>query len=723
MWKWIVGGVSLVVLAGAIGAGVYLWTPAGPSFNADAARKAAAAYDARVIRDKFGVPHIYGARNADVVFGLAYAHAEDDWPTIEEVVRSNRGQLAELQGKTAAVSDYLMRALGNIDAVETRYDAEVSPTAKAIAEGYAAGLNLWCADHPESDCARTAPVSGKDVVAGYANRPPFFYGLDGEIGAVLNGEGPVEIAVKDAHAAYLGATDDIELGSNGIAVSPLRSDDGHTRLAVNSHQPYTGSVAWYEARLKSEEGLDIIGGVFPGSPLILHGAGPNLGWAATVNKPDVSDVFALTVDDPKKPRRYKMDGEWRDLQVKPIHFRVKLWGPFSLPVTREGLRSAHGPAFVTKRGVFAVSYAGDGELHYLDQYLAMNTAKTVADWRAAQVAINAIPSINYVVADSSGHIAYFYNAHMPVREEGWDRRKILPGDISATMWKGVEPVEKLPAVIDPPSGYVENSNNTPFVSTGPEDDPKPENYPASFGIETNMTNRAMRAQELIGADTAISRDEFIAYKMDDNYSVGSNVRKMVAELVAAGSGGDPDTQAALDLIQSWDGSTEMDNRATALAVLTGQKAMGGQINTETTLEKKQAALKETADKLKVAYGRIDPEWSEVSRLQRGDKSWPTNGGPDTLRAVYATGDLTRDKFLHGVAGDTYIAIADWAPDGTYRISTIHQFGSATLDAASPHYADQAPLFAAEEFKEPPMTLDGVLAEATRDYRPGHDPAH
>lgn len=716
IWKWAAGAAG-VVLLGAAGAAAWLWTPAGARFDAQAARTAAAGYDARVIRDRFGVPHIYGPRHADVVFGLAYAHAEDDWFHVEEVVRSNRGQLAEINGQGAAVSDYLMRALGNIEAANAAYDTEVSPAARAIAEGYAAGLNLWCADNPDTGCARTMPVTGRDIIAGYANRPPFFYGLDGELNSVLQGEGPVEMSVREA---YLRTTDDIELGSNALAVAPSRSADGHTRLAVNSHQPYTGSVAWYEARLKSDEGIDLIGGVFPGSPLILHGAGPNIGWAATVNRPDVSDVFLLTVDDPKRPRKYRMDGEWKDLELRPVKFRVKLWGPFSLPVTREGLWSEHGPAFVTDRGVFAVSYAGMGEMRYLDQYLAMNTAKTVGEWRGAQVSINAIPSINYVVADSRGSIAYFYNARMPKREEGWDRRKVLPGDISDTLWKGWESVEVMPAVIDPPSGYVVNANHTPFLSTADADNPRAEDYPASYGVDANFTNRGFRAQLLYGGDDSITREEFIAYKMDDAYDPRSNVMKMVAELVANGSNGDAELQAMLDLIAGWDGTATIPNRAAALAILTGQRAMGGQIHGEASLETKLEKLKEVAGLLKARYGRIDPEWGEVSRLKRGDQSWPTAGGPDTLRAVYANGDLTTDEFLSGVAGDTYIVIADWAPDGSYTLDTIHQFGSATMDASSAHYADQAPLFAAKQFRQPPMQLDALLQEATRDYRPGRN---
>ncbi|MDP3739857.1 MAG: penicillin acylase family protein [Hyphomonadaceae bacterium] len=694
-------------------------TPETPAtFDPAKAREVAGAYDARIIRDKFGVPHIYGKRNADVVFGLAYAHAEDDWKNIEEVVRSNRGTLAEIVGEPGAKADDFMLSLGNIDVVNRDYDAKVSPAAKAIAEGYAAGLNLWCAEHTDSGCARTAPVRGQDIIAGYVNRPPSFYGLEGEIDALLSGRANYEISTR---AALLNVPDDVELGSNELAVAPSRSADGHTRLAVNSHQPYEGRVAWYEARLKSEEGLDIIGGVFPGTPLILHGAGPKLGWAATVNRPDVYDIFKLAVDDEKAPAKYQMDGQWKDLTAKTISYNVLKDGVLE-KVERTAYWSEHGPAWVTDKGVFAVSYTSAGNLEYLDQYLAMNTAKTVDEWRAAQIKYNAIPSVNYAVADSSGGIAYFWNARMPKRTEGWDRRKILPGDTSETLWQGFESVEKLPAVINPKAGYVVNANHTPFLSTAPDENPKPENYPASFGVDTNLTNRGLRAQELFGADASITREEFIAYKMDHNYSKDSNVMKMVADLKQVDAKSDKDLKAALDIVTKWNGSADMKNRAAALTIFTGQATMGGQMHDPYDREKALANLKTTAEQLKTATGRIDPEWGEVSRVARGEQSWPTNGGPDTLRAVYAAGDLTKEKFRKGRAGDTYIVIADWAPDGTYTLDTIHQYGVATIDSSSPHYADQSPLFAAEQFKRPPMTLDGVLAEATRDYRPGKDAA-
>ncbi len=715
--KWVALGLGVGVAASVIGSGVYLWTPAKPAFDGEAARVAATAYDARIIRDAYGVPHIYGARNADVAFGIAYAHSEDDWFHMEQVLMQNRGRLSEINGQASVQSDYLMHALGNIEHVAANYESGVSQQARAVAEAYAAGLNLWCADNPETGCERAMPATGADIITGFANRPPFFYGLDGEIANILSGEGPVEMAAPPAREAYLRTTADVELGSNALAVAPSRSTDGHTRMAVNSHQPYTGTVSWYETRLKSEEGIDVIGGLFPGSPVIFGGVGPNFGWAATVNRPDLSDVFKLTVDDEDRPTQYMMDGEWRDLDVSQIRFRVPLWGPFSLPVNRRGLRSEHGPVLVTDRGVFAVSYVGDRELEHMDHYLAMNTARTVDDWRQAQIRYNAIPSINYVTADSQGNIAYFYNAHMPAREEGWNRKKVLPGDTSATLWKGWEPVERLPAVINPASGYVISANHSPLLASAPEDNPSAEDFPDSFGLDTLVTNRGLRAQVLYSEDQEISREEFLEYKMDHIYDPRSNVMKMVADLVAAGAGGDADLQAALDIIATWDGSADRNSRPAALAILTGQRTMGGQIHGETTLEAAQEMLKSVAAELRDTYGRIDPEWGEVSRLVRGDESWALDGGPDTLRAVYANGDMRADGHLSGVAGDTYVAIADWAPDGTYQIDTIHQFGAATMDSRSPHFADQAPLFAEERYRQPPMLLDDLLAQATRDYRP------
>jgi penicillin amidase/acyl-homoserine-lactone acylase len=674
-----------------------------------------AGYDARIIRDSFGVPHIYGKRNADVAFGLAYAHAEDDWKNIEEVIRSSRGTLSEIVGDAGAKSDDFILALGMTAIVARDYDTQTSAKAKSVAEGYAAGLNLWCEKNPTISCARTTPITGRDIIAGFVNRPLSFYGLEAEVDALLSGRADMQMSTKSTRQALLDITDDVELGSNGLAVAPSRSADGHTRLAANSHQPYEGRVAWYEARLKSEEGIDLVGGLFPGTPILLTAVGPNIGWAATVNKPDLYDTFRLVVDDAKNPTKYRMDGQWKDLERRQIRYNVLRNGAL-VPVERTGYASEHGAVYVLDSGVYAVSFVGKGDFAHLDQYLDMNMAKTIDDWRAAQVKYNDIPSVNYIVADSKGGIAYFWNAHMPKRVPGWDRTKILPGDISETVWKGWEPVEALPSVIRPKSGYIVNANHSPLLVSGPDDNPRAENYPRDFALDTLVTNRGLRAQELYGSDTSITREEFIGYKMDHNYSHGSNVMKMQADLRTIDPGEDTELKAALAVVTAWNGSADMENRNAALAIFTGQAAMGSQMHDTYDRAKALASLKAMATQLKAATGRIDPKWSEVSRVARGGKSWPTDGGPDTLRAMYAAGDLATQKFRSGRAGDTYVAIADWAPDGSYTLDTIHQYGSATLDASSPHYGDQSPIFAEKKWKRPPMKLDDLLKQATRDYR-------
>lgn len=711
-------GVAGLIVILLIAAGVYLWTPPPAGFDAAAARQAAERYDARIIRDHFGVPHIYGKRDADVAFGLAYAHAEDDWATFEQVLAFSRGRLGLKTGKDGAILDYLTAALGVSDAVAAKYDSDLSPDTKALLEGYAAGLNFWCAEKRGRCSSGVAPVTPQDIVAGFVARTPFFYGLEDVLTDLFERESSSGTMIKDSRESFLHLRPEAELGSNAMAVAPARSDDGHTRLMANSHQPFTGPVAWYEARVKSDEGWDMIGGLFPGAPLILLGAGPNLGWSFTVNKPDLVDVYTLDVDDPKKPTRYRFNGDWKDFDVKTVTLRVKLFGPFSLPVKRRILHSVHGPAFVTKSGVYAVSYAGAGEVRGVEQWYRMNRARSFEEWRKA-MSMQAITSFNAVYADGAGHIAYFHNMTSPIRSDDVDWSQPQPGDDPELLWRGFRPFESVPKVVDPASGYVLSSNNTPFLTSGPGDNPDPADYPPSYGVDKRVTNRILRAQALYGGDGVITSDEFVAYKMDHNYAANSRLMTFVRSLdPIIKKADDPTLDDARVLLKNWDGSAGADNHAAALAILTGQKVLGYLLNGEDATELDPLeAVRKTVDELKKGFGRINPAWGEVSRLRRGDVDLAVNGGPDTLRAIYDEGDPAKGA-LTATAGDSYILYADWSGEGDVRIRTIHQFGAATLDKKSPHYADQAPLFATEQWKSPPMDLDALLAEASADYRPG-----
>ncbi|MEO1013913.1 MAG: penicillin acylase family protein [Pseudomonadota bacterium] len=720
----IAAGAFLV--AAALAAATWLWTPDARRFDRAAALAVANEYDARIIRDKFGVPHIYGARNSDVAFGLAFAHAEDDWATFEEVIRFSRGELARVTGEDGAITDYLVAAMDVSDAIDAKYQTDLSADTRAMMEGYAAGLNYYCATN-EGACAKDIPpLTGKDIVAGFSARQPFFYGFEEELKKLLSppaADGDDKSAGADQGARYAAAIDRWfgtdgggAFGSNAVAISPKRSAEGATRLLVNSHQPYTGPVAWYEARVKSEEGWDAIGGVFPGSPFILHGATPDFGWAFTVNKPDLVDVYALTVNDEKRPTQYRFDGEWRDFEEAEAAFRVKLFGPFSLPVKRRLLRSVHGPVFETPDGWAAVAFAGDRSVLAPEHYARMNLATTYRDWRAA-FDLFGIPSLNAVYADRTGRIGYFYNAAIPVRDSAFDWSKPVPGDAANAVWKGVRGFDEVPQVVDPASGYVGNANNSPFEASAPADAPADAAFPPHYGIDRRKTNRGGRLVDLYLGDASITEAEFFAYKMDDRYREGSAADVFASDM-ADRLQDDPSFTEEVDLLRRWNRRADAANREAALAILSAQASLGYTYSgSDVTIPSPEEALKTVSDKLKAGFGRIDPEWGEVSRLIRGDVSLPLDGGPDTLRAVYALGDPAEGP-LTASFGDTYIMAVGWSAEGEQTIKTIHQFGSATLDAASPHYADQAAIFAAKEWRAPAMALDALLAEATRDYRVG-----
>ena len=305
---------AIIVLMGVfvlVSVGMSLLTrAAGPDrAMVNAMLAAEAKYNVRIQRDTYGVPHISGPRDADVAFGLGFAHSEDDFTTIQETALTARGQLAAVTGKHGAVTDYIARLLQVRETVDAGYD-KLPADVRQVVEAYADGVNYYAALHTAQAAPGMLPLTGKDVVAGFVFKTPFFYGLDGTL-AKLN-------------APADGPNKKLPVGSNGIAIAPSRSADGATRLLVNSHQPYTGVVAWYEAVLDSGEGWHVAGGFFPGSPFMLHGHNAHLGWANTVNKPDLIDVYRLTLN-PSNDKQYKLDGQWKDFQVTDAALKVKVF--------------------------------------------------------------------------------------------------------------------------------------------------------------------------------------------------------------------------------------------------------------------------------------------------------------------------------------------------------------------------------------------------------------
>jgi acyl-homoserine-lactone acylase len=679
-------------------------------------KTAAKNHDVRILRDTWGVPHVFGKTDADAAFGLAYAHAEDDFATIQGALLAARGRLASVQGQAGAPNDYMVGLLRVSEIVETKYAADLSPDVRKVCEAYAEGLNLYASVHPADVWPHVFPVRGQDVVAGFVHKLPLFFGLDRTLRDLYGPARRAALSTKgSATTAVVAPAEDAPYGSNAFAVGPVRSADGSTRLAVNSHQPWDGPVAWYEASVKSGEGWDMSGGLFPGTPVILHGFGPNLGWAHTVNKPDLIDVYVLDVN-PGNPNQYRFDGEWRELEVRDVPIEVKLLGGLHWTFHREALWSVHGPVVRRPHGTYAIRFAGLGDIRAVEQWFRMNKATNREEWQAA-MRLAAIPMFNTVYADALGNIGYVYNARIPRRAEGYDWSQYLPGDTKDTLWTDYLPYDELPQVWNPAAGVVLNSNSSPFAATLGAGNPDPAAFPKSAGIETGLTNRALRALELFGHDNALTAEAFDLLKFDERYSASSNVVRRLKALLDGPPPQDPLAKQGLDLLRLWDFGTGVENPAAALALMTLRPRDDDQLPTVSRGDL-VLRLEQSAHELVERFGRLDVPFGEVHRLRRGAVDLPIGGGPDTLRAVYAR--ESADGRYTGYAGDSYVLMATWDRAGQAEARSINPYGSAVSNSRSKHFADQAPLFVRHQLKPVWRTEAEVRAHLEREYVPGNE---
>ncbi len=674
---------------------------------------AAPPFDVRILRDDFGVPHVFGKTDADAAFGLAYAHAEDDFSTIQDVLFGVRGKLASRRGPSAAPNDYIVSLLGVWKDVEAGWTRDLDPRTRAILDAYAAGVTYYAALHPREVWDGLLPVRGQDVLAGFVLRSPFFFGLDRTLRDLQRSGGATDDAAQFAATPFAAPT----IGSNTFAVAPSRAADGRAHLLVNSHQPWNGPVAWYEAHIHSEEGWDAVGGIFPGSPVILHGHNRNLGWAFTVNRPDLIDVYRLTIN-PQNRNQCWFDGGWRDLEVERVAIRVRLFGFLPFTADRTVLRSVQGPVLRLPHGTFAIRYAGMSDVRQVEQWYRMNRAANFEEWQSA-MRMQAIPSLNAAYADRSGRIGYFYNAKIPVRAPGYDWAGIVPGDTSATIWNEYMPFDALPKVLNPPSGFVQNANSSPFETTLGAGNPRPEDFPESAGIETRMTNRALRLLEQLGADSSLTEEELRAIKFDVTLSERSELFAILDRALAAvdAAGVDPQSleASAAVLLRSWDRRADSGNRATTLAILTLYPTLDARHEGRPEPDPRES-LRAAATMLMRRHGRLDPPWSWVNRMRRGPLDIGVDGAPDVLHAV--EGPLENDRIAAN-SGDGLMFFVAFGKDGV-RSRSLHQYGSATSRPKSPHYADQVPLFVTHQLKPVWMDEAEIRAHLEREYRPGEE---
>ena len=695
----------------------WLWHPLAPTPSYLELSQQAQNYDVEVIRDSWGVPHIYGIRNADVAFAVAYVNAEDDLETVMETIAATRGVLARYRGKEATVSDYLVAWMDVYGTIDRRYERDVPDDIKAYLEAYAAGLNYYAAQNPEKIWPGLAPFTAQDVIAGFVFKTPLFYGLDKTLLELFGDERKKQIALNPGagNTAWLVAQHpEPELGSNAIAVAPHRSGDNTTRLLSNSHQPMSGPVAWWEAHLVSQEGMNMTGGLFAATPIVLQGFNEHLAWANTVSEQDLVDVYVLE-RNPNNNMEYKLDGQWREFEERVVTIKVKLWGPFAYPAKRTILHSEHGPVIEAAHGTYAVRYAGMGEIHQFEQYYRLNHTSNLDEFLQV-MSMNALPSINYVYADKDGHIGLIHNAQYPARNDDWDWSADMPGDRSELIWRDYRPFSQVPKLIDPESGALYNANNTVFISTDGTDNLRAEDFPKSMGLQTNQTNRAFRLEELLPQYPTLGRAELETIKFDLKYSTRSKAAKVVEQVLAHDWSAEAEMQNAVAHLSKWDFSMDADSRTAALGGLT-TLAKVTQKYTGVVAPEPVEAFRAAVAYLMSHHGRIDPKWGELNRLVRGDFDFPVDGGPDIMRAIYPK-ELGEDGRLVANAGDTWMALVEWNEEKQMSAEVVHQFGSAFADPTSKHHNDQAVLFVQKKWRKALRDKDEILADAICRYRLG-----
>jgi acyl-homoserine-lactone acylase len=655
----------------------------------------------QIARDKYGVPHIFAPTDPQVAYGLAWAHCEDDFKTIQLSMLAGKGQLGKLNGKDGAAIDYVGALLKIKETANEKFNT-LSPDFVKVAEGYIEGINKYAQIHPEEVLVKNSfPLSITDYLASNILSLCVISGVDGVLKDVLSGK----IEKK--------SVDEDVKGSNAFAFNSAKTTDGLAYLDVNSHQPLEGPVAWYEAHVASEQGWNMLGGLFPGGCVIFVGTNEHLGWGHTVNKQDKIDVFKLEMKDAKSDE-YKFDDKWLKLDSRKVKLKVKL-GKIILPVGKKVYWSVYGPTLKTKDGVYSIRLGANQDLRGVEQWYRMNKAKNFSEFYNAMEMV-AIPGFNTIYADRKDTIFYVSNGKIPFRDPAYDWSGVVPGNISKTLWTTFHPLKDLPQYLNPKSGYVYNTNNTPFHATGPADNLKAEDFDKTMGYETIDNNRSMRFEELIKTYDKVSYEDFKTIKYDGQYPEKFHFPININAISSIKAADYPDLKPEIEMMQKWDRKSNVENIGAGIfstfVNIVGQKYKG----TEKVMNEADciAAIQETKAYMLKYFNSTSVPLGDVQKLVRGKYEIPLPGMPDVLAAMYTIPHT--NGLRKGYAGESYIALIKYSKDKLPEIESIINYG-ASNHANSPHYADQMDKFTHQKTKK--MTLDKaeVLKNAERVYSP------
>ena len=654
-----------------------------------------------IVRDSFGVPHIFAKTDAEVAYGLAWANAEDDFKSLQEVVLPAKGLMGAVQGKAGAAGDYAFALFRCKEITEEKWHT-LSPAFLKLIDGYVQGINAYAKAHPEEVLHKKIfPVTMKDYISSSVLALTVFNGADKVLIDIFNNR---QQTVPEMN----------EKGSNAIAVHPSKTTTGEAFLLINAHQPNTGSQAFYEAHLTSEEGLNIHGGLLAGGPCILHGVNEHLGWAHTVNYVDRVDVFQLEMN-PGNSNQYKFDGQWIDLEQKKIKLHIK---GIPISVGRTVYWSKYGATMKNKQGVFAIRTGAYMDIRSLEQWYYMDKAKNFTEFYAA-IKDQRLSMFNITYADKYDTIFYVNNGLIPVRNpsKAYNWKSTVPGNTSQTLWTSFRKFNELPQYINPKSGYLFNTNHSSFFATAKEDNLSPAKFPAVDGWETWHNNRSIRVTQQMPKGK-LDYTNFQKIKFDRQLPAQLYYNYNIDSMFLLNPADHPQYASLISTLKTWDKKGTAESKGAAIFLLTYKYLSAkpwGRVQLTITKAEAVETYKYVYDYMMKYFGSTDLELGAIQKLVRGDKEWPLWGFPDLLSPQWT--EKYKDGKLKSVGGDGLIMFIRFQKEGLPVIETVNMYG-ASAKRGSKHFDDQVELYLQQKTKRMTLNKAEVYKMAERVYHPG-----
>ena len=659
-----------------------------------------------IVRGKYGTPHIFAKTDKEVAYGLAWAHAEDDFKTIQETFLPSKYMMGRYKGKEGVQLDYISQLLKCEELVDREID-NLSPEIIKVVDGYVEGLNAFAKKFPNQVLVKKSfPMTTKEYLVGFNFIIHFF----SDISKLL----------KDLYSNNIPLIQDSSLnniGSNGFAFNKNKTKDQKTYININTHQPLEGPFSWYEAHLCSDEGWNMVGGLFPGSPFPFIGTNPNLAWTHTYNFPDLIDTYQMEIH-PKKKKYYKYDQEWKKFEISKAKLKVKLKNGLVIPLRKKILWSEYGPVVKNDSGVFSFHLSALENISAIDQWYQMNKAKNFEDFKTA-LKIMGIPRFNIVYADKEDNIFYMSNCLIPLRDTNFNWKLTLPGNTSKTKTNGYYSFKDLPQLENPISGYIFNTNNSPFNCTKKTYNLKEENFPKSLGYREKFNNRSLRFEKLIDSYEKINYEDFLTIKYDQEYANPIFCPFKINKIFELSVNDSSEVIDILSIIQSWNRKANVDNIGAAQFSMFYKnlrkklKKIKFDFDSEIPDSLLVESLQKTKSQILGSFDNLNISLGEYQKHVRAEIEIPIGGLVDMI--AESSSSKYKDGMVKIVKGDSYIMLVKFG-DELPEIETVLPYGISN-DAKSVHFTDQMNLYATQKRKK--MTLDKseIYKNASNIYHP------